>query len=181
MRNYLAKIGSVLLLVGVLVGAMWLDRANNTAPTVNVVVKHVIDGDTIDVLIDLDLVRVRPEGIDAPELSQVNGIAAQQFLIELIQGNTMHLAVLGQDKYGRTLGTVFMHKAAPLHVSDVLATVSVNELLVGSGMAWAYRYRGEVQNTALGDLEAQARTEKRGLWANAAAVEPWQWRQSRMN
>lgn len=46
MKNRLAEFVSVALLVGVLVGAMWFDRANNTAPLLDAVVERVIDGDT---------------------------------------------------------------------------------------------------------------------------------------
>ncbi len=179
MQHYLAKIGSALLLIGVLVGAMWFDRANITTPVVNAVVERVIDGDTIDVRIDQQPVRFRLVGIDAPELSQKNGSQAQQFLVKLVQGESVRIAVQGQDKYGRSLGTVFV-KSAPLTI-DAVSAISINALMVGSGMAWAYRYQGEIQDPDLGDLEAQARAEKRGLWVNAAAVEPWQWRKAQQN
>ena len=78
MRHYLAKIGSALILVGVVVGAMWFDRINNTVPQVDAVVERVIDGDTIDVRLGQQRVRVRLVGIDAPELSQDQGRQVQQ-------------------------------------------------------------------------------------------------------
>lgn len=74
-----------MLFVGVLVGAMWY-RVNNAAPLAKAVVERVIDGDTIDVLIDQQRMRIRLEGIDAPELSQGNGPLAKQFLASYILG-----------------------------------------------------------------------------------------------
>lgn len=179
MRNYLAKIGSVVLLVGVIVGAMWFDRADNTAPTVAAVVQRVIDGDTIDVLINKNRVRVRLEGIDAPELSQENGAAAKQYLAQYIQGYAVDVALGNQDKYGRTLGEVYMPTLNP--ATQQKGLLSVHVLLVRSGHAWAYRYDGKVQDPRYEPLESLARTEKRGLWRNGAAVEPWQWRRSQMD
>ncbi|WP_193087537.1 thermonuclease family protein [Advenella sp. FME57] len=179
MRNYLAKIGSVVLLVGVIVGAMWFDRADNTVPTVNAVVQRVIDGDTIDVLIDKNTVRIRLVGIDAPELSQENGAAAKQYLDQYIQGYSVDVALGNQDKSGRTLGEVYMPTLDP--ATQKKSRLSVNELLVRSGHAWAYRDDGKVQDSRYEPLESLARTEKRGLWKNGAAVEPWQWRRSQMN
>lgn len=179
MRNYLAKIGSVVLLVGVIVGAMWFDRADNNSPVVDAMVQRVIDGDTIDVLIDKNTVRVRLEGIDAPELSQENGAAAKQYLARYIQGYAVDIVLGNRDKYGRTLGDVYMPTLDP--ATQQTSRISVNELLVQSGHAWAYRYKGEVQDSRYEPLEALARTKKRGLWANSAAVEPWRYRHSQMN
>ncbi|RZT91066.1 endonuclease YncB(thermonuclease family) [Advenella incenata] len=179
MRNYLVRIGSVLLLVGVVVGAMWVDRTNNTAPLVDAVVERVIDGDTIDVRIDRQLVRIRLVGIDAPELSQDNGASAKQYLASYIQGYSVDIELGNQDKYGRTLGEVYMVTLDPDNKQQSL--LSVNELLVRSGHAWAYRYDGDVQDSKYGALETLARSEKRGLWVKAAAVEPWQWRQAQQN
>lgn len=179
MRNYLAKIGSVVLLVGVIAGAMWSDRADNTAATVAAVVQRVIDGDTIDVRLDKKTVRIRLTGIDAPELSQENVASAKQFLASYIQGYAVDIALGNQDKYGRTLGEVYMPTLDP--ATQQKGLISVNELLVRSGYAWAYRYEGEVQDSRYEPLEALARTEKRGLWGNGEAVEPWQYRRSKMN
>lgn len=179
MKNRLAGFISVLLLVGVVVGAMWFDRINNTVPQVNALVERVIDGDTIDVLIDQQLVRIRLVGIDAPELSQDNGRSVQQFLVSFIQGQEVKIALDSQDKYGRSLAEVFVTTRDPKTL--VQSQLSVNEFLVRTGRAWAYRYRGEVQYSGYGQLEADARAEQRGLWVNASAVEPWQWRKTHDN
>src|SRR5262245_65632937 len=47
--------------------------------------------------------------------------------------------------------------------------------LVKAGMAWWYRPYAPNDPT-LAQLEAEARTAKRGLWADAQPVPPWQWR-----
>lgn len=179
MKNRLAEFISVALLVGILVGAMWFDRVNNTAPLLDAMVERVIDGDTLDVLIDNRPVRLRLIGIDAPELSQANGRDAQQFLARLIEGQPVRVALEDEDKYGRSLAEVFVTTMDP--TSHQQSDLSVNAFLVRTGRAWAYRYQGQVQYSAYGDLEADARAQKRGLWVDSAAIEPWQWRKTQVN
>ncbi len=164
-----------MLFVGVLVGAMWY-RVNNAAPLAKAVVERVIDGDTIDVLIDQQRMRIRLEGIDAPELSQGNGPLAKQFLASYIQGYSVDIKLGDNDAHGRTLGEVYM-VAIDIDTKQQ-SLLSVNELLVQSGHAWAYRYGDHVDKSKYGALETRARSEKRGLWVHAAAIAPWQWRQS---
>lgn len=179
MKNRLAEFVWVALLVGILVGAMWFDRANNTAPLLDAVVERVIDGDTLDVLINNQPVRLRLIGIDAPELSQTHGRDVKQFLASLIERQKVQVALENEDKYGRSLAEVFVETMDP--TSHQQSDMSVNALLVRTGRAWAYRYQGEVQYSVYGELEANARAHKRGLWSSAGAVEPWQWRKTQVN
>lgn len=179
MRNYVAKIGSALLLVAVVVGAMWFDHVNNAVPQIDAVVERVIDGDTIDVRMGQQRVRVRLVGIDAPELSQEHGRQVQQYLAVFIQGQPVRVALGDTDQYGRSLGEVFVATIDPQ--TQAQSEVSINAFLVRTGRAWAYRYRGQVQNPEYGDFEAEARAAQRGLWSSAGAVEPWQWRKTQEN
>jgi len=81
-------------------------------------VYKVLDGDTVDIRIDLGFdvmlrARIRMLGVDAPELSgatKAAGVAAQQWLKGVLQRNAASLQVIttkvdGDDKYGRILGT----------------------------------------------------------------------------
>ena len=110
-------------------------------------INRVVDGDTIDVTIDLgfDLYkkeRVRVAGVDTPEKRTKDheekslGIDATRWLKERLEG-----AITGSDdliirtelvggvgKYGRLLGW--------LYVGD--ADVSLNEQMIEEGYAWAY-------------------------------------------
>ena len=107
----------------------------------------VLDGDTIDVLIDLgfDLYkkeRVRIAGVDTPEKrtrdleEKALGIDATNWLKEqldsTIEGNdelTIRTELKGGvGKYGRLLGW--------LYVGD--NTKSINEQMISQGYAWAY-------------------------------------------
>ena len=77
-------------------------------------VLRVVDGDTVDVLLDLSFgvfrkVRIRANGIDTPESRTRNkaekklGLAAKERLKELCVGN-FKIKSLGKGKYGRILG-----------------------------------------------------------------------------
>jgi len=110
-------------------------------------INRVIDGDTIDVTIDLgfDLYkkeRVRVAGVDTPEKrtkdeeEKALGYDATHWLQEKLEG-----AISGEDelivrtelvggvgKYGRLLGW--------LYIGD--AELSLNEQMIAAGYAWAY-------------------------------------------
>lgn len=110
-------------------------------------INRVVDGDTIDVTIDLgfDLYkkeRVRVAGVDTPEKrtrdkeEKVLGIDATNWLKERLEA-----AIKGDDeltirtelvggvgKYGRLLGW--------LYIGDT--ETSLNELMISEGYAWSY-------------------------------------------
>ena len=110
-------------------------------------INRVLDGDTIDVTIDLgfDLFkkeRVRIAGVDTPEKRTRDleekelGIDATNWLkeklTETIKGDEELLIRTelkgGVGKYGRLLGW--------LYIGD--ATISLNELMIEEGYAWEY-------------------------------------------
>jgi len=112
-----------------------------------VTIDKVLDGDTIDVTIDLgfDLYkkeRVRIAGVDTPEKrtrdleEKALGIDATNWLKEKLETTIAgddELSVRtelvgGVGKYGRLLGW--------LYVGD--ATVSLNEQMIEEGYAWSY-------------------------------------------
>lgn len=125
----------------------------------NVVGVH--DGDTLTLLVDRTQYKIRLDGIDAPELGQDFGTRSKQALSKACFGKTVKVETHGQDRYGRTLGEVFTDE-------------SVNRRLVQDGMAWHYvRYSDSEELAA---AEKAAREAKAGLWADPAAVPPWEFR-----
>src|SRR5437879_452638 len=71
----------------------------------------VTDGDTITVL-DSEKVthKIRLEGIDAPESGQAFGTQAKKALSDKIFGKSVIVEDTGRDRYGRTLGDVYVEK-----------------------------------------------------------------------
>lgn len=126
----------------------------------------VHDGDSITALAAGNVqLKVRLEGIDAPELKQPFSQQAKQALSTMVFGKTVSLHVTGRDRYKRTLAVV---------VAD---GVNVNLALVRLGLAW--RYEAYSKDAALLIAQNEARAAKRGLWADRAPVPPWEWRKAR--
>jgi micrococcal nuclease len=127
-------------------------------------VVRVLDGDTIEVLHNRRAKRIRLNGIDAPEKGQAFGQKAKQFVSEQAFGKDMTVRTFGLDKYGRTIGDVFLPDGRML-----------NEELVREGLAWWYREYAP-GNVTLEKLEAEAREAKRNLWSHKRPVPPWVYR-----
>ena len=103
-------------------------------------VNRVIDGDTIDVDIDLGFwvtvsYRVRLKGIDAAETrtkdlkEKAEGVKARLWLEkELSRSNEWIIETHKEDKYGRILGTLYLDGDP----------VTVNERMLNEGIAKPY-------------------------------------------
>lgn len=124
------------------------------------------DGDTLTVLTAAkEQVKVRLEGIDAPELKQDFGSRARQELSSLVFNKQVTVKVTGHDRYQRTLGRIFY------------GDLDVNLELVKRGMAW--RFDQYSKEPALGEAQTAAKRAKRGLWAGGNPIPPWEWRDSK--
>lgn len=115
---------------------------------------RVVDGDTIDIA----GMRVRLEGIDAPETGQSCdrrdgssfdcGLAATRLLTELTHGRDVTCEERGRDKYSRTLAVCFA------------GGVELNGEMVRHGLAWAFvKY-----SHSYVAIEAEARALRIGIW-----------------
>ena len=117
-------------------------------------VDNVVDGDTIDVLIDLgfDILfasRVRLAGIDTPEsrtkdiAEKALGLEAKEYLKKALKDAKSVVIKTekmdSSEKYGRILGWVYIN-------GD---TVSLNDMMINDGYAWGY-----LGDTKVKDFEA---------------------------
>jgi micrococcal nuclease len=125
----------------------------------------VADGDTITVQQEMGPAKIRLQGIDAPEKAQPSGEQAKQFTTGLVLGKNVSVEVITKDKYGRTVGIVFVGEPPQC----------LNDELLRAGLAWWFR-KYSPGDQRLARLEEEARKAKRGLWAEAHPVPPWQWR-----
>lgn len=96
-------------------------------------VENVVDGDTVDLKIDLGFdiwhnIRVRLIGIDTPEKWFDYGKVVKSYVTEKLQGKDVTIQTEKADKYGRYLVEVF--------TSDIEG--SFNQHLVDVGMAKSY-------------------------------------------
>lgn len=128
----------------------------------------VIDGDTVDVLVDRSPIRVRLASIDAPEKRQAFGQRAKQWLSDKTFGKNIFVRSEKKDRYGREIGELHLNRE------------NVNLNMVRDGFAWAYTQYTNDQNYFAAQREAQEK--KRGLWVDAHAQAPWEFRkQQRKN
>jgi endonuclease YncB( thermonuclease family) len=125
-------------------------------------VVRVIDGDSIVVLCQKTTYEIRLEGVDCPEMGQPFGKTAKKFTSRLVYGEIVTVQVKELDKYGRTVGTVFLSDGTNLC-----------QELVKSGLAWWYRQYSPYDEM-LKELELEARLDKRGLWSQPDPTPPWE-------
>jgi endonuclease YncB( thermonuclease family) len=153
------------LLFSLLLTFAWGPAAHPTeVPRLAGNVVGVPDGDTVDVLLESGMVRVRLHAVDAPEHDQPHGNASRRELSRLVYRRAVELEPIEQDQYDRLV--------ARLWVGDM----DVNAELLKRGAAWVYRrYAHEAAYCA---YEKSARDLGRGVWRlpGAQRVAPWEWR-----
>lgn len=128
-------------------------------------VTRVIDGDTLEVLVNRRPLRVRLHGVDCPEKGQAFGTRAKQETSRLCFGLDVTVVPRDRDAYGRTVADVVLPDGRVL-----------NRELVRAGMAvW---YRKYADDPELERLEREARAASRGLWSQKNPEEPAAWRRA---
>lgn len=144
----------------------------------------VADGDTITVLHDKDQVKIRLAGIDAPEKAQAFGSVAKQRMSDMVFGKEVRVDDRKKDKYGRTIGCVWVAPAECVGI-DCPKTLDAGMALLTAGLAWHYnKYEKEQPDEEREQYffaEIEARGKKVGLWSDAEPVPPWEWRRNKPN
>jgi micrococcal nuclease len=126
-------------------------------------VKNVVDGDTIDVVIDLgfDILfasRVRLAGIDTPESRTTDkaekalGLEAKEYLkkqLKDVKSVVIRTEKMNSsEKYGRILGWVYVNGESE----------SVNNKMINNGYAWGY-----LGETKIKDFEALKKARSKSV------------------
>jgi micrococcal nuclease len=128
----------------------------------------ISDGYTITILTkNKQSIKVRLVEIDAPEKDQPWGQKSKQALSDLIYSLNVTVDSAGNDRYGRTLGTVF------------LSNININKHMVENGNAWAYTQY--VRDSSYFELQKNAKSKQLGLWSLSQdqIVAPWEWRKNK--
>ena len=149
--------------IAAIVATQNIRTQNRNSATTCLVVK-VSDGDTFSCNKGYDnIIQVRLADIDAPESGQAYGNQARKALNKLLYKQMVTLKNTKQDKYGRTVATVFS------------GSTNVNLAMIEQGYAWHYeRYSNNAEYAA---AMRQAQAKKRGLWADKGKiVKPEDWR-----
>ncbi len=123
----------------------------------------IAEGDIIELLTEgKQKVKIRLNGIDAPESGQDYGAKAKQALVKRIHEKQVRVKIIGKDKYGRSIGDVFLGKE------------HINLWLVANGYAWHFKRFSK--DETLANAEVKAQKAKIGLWSMAEPMAPWEYR-----
>jgi endonuclease YncB( thermonuclease family) len=154
---------------GLVLVALLLQAGQILAATIEGRVVGVSDGDTITVLDGTKTQhKIRLAGIDAPESKQAFGQASKKHLSDLVFGKQVTIDCGKTDRYKREVCVVLVDGQ------------DANLAQVKAGMAWWYRqYQKEQTPRHRAEYEAAesaAKAGRVGLWGDAAALPPWEWR-----
>ena len=143
------------------------------------VVRHVADGDTVNVITNEGTkLKVRLYGIDAPEIQHINkrtGVVSKpgqpygEEVYRALEGKVLRkkvkVRIMGIDRYRRTVAVLY------------LGDRDINREMVQEGYAWAYKeyLKGPYASEYI-DAENEARSKHLGLWRQANPLPPWEFR-----
>ncbi|MCQ2366606.1 MAG: thermonuclease family protein [Akkermansia sp.] len=138
-----------------------------TAGTLEGKVVRISDGDTVTIETDNGTrVKIRLNGIDAPESGQEFGKESRAKIAELIDGEVVTVKTHSHDRYNRVIGEIFLDGR------------NINRAMVQEGCAWHYVQYAPKDKDLANDQE-QAKKAGKGLWANPNAVPPWEYRKKK--
>ncbi|HFI6989584.1 TPA: thermonuclease family protein [Escherichia coli] len=99
-----------------------------------------------------------------PRKKQPFGQRSRQSLSELVSQKYVSITGEEYDRYGRLLGTVWSGQT------------DINAVQLQKGMAWAYRFKGQISISEYEKIENEAKKSRAGLWSSPSQTEPWLWR-----
>ncbi|MFO7541379.1 MAG: thermonuclease family protein [Thiobacillus sp.] len=132
----------------------------------------IADGDTLTLLDATNTQhKIRLAGIDSPEKGQAYGQVCKQSLSDLAYNRMVAVESNKLDRYGRAIGKVLVNGE----------DANLEQLRRGCG--WHYKkYQNEQSlddRSSYSTAEEVARASRVGLWSDAGAVPPWEWRKAR--
>lgn len=150
----------------------WILAFSSLAVSAETIIGRVVgvsDGDTLTVLSTNDQqFKIRLSGIDAPEKGQPFGNRAKESLSEMVFEKQVVVESNKEDRYRRKVGKVQREGT------------DVNLEQVKRGMAWHYTAYAKEQapsdREVYANAEAEAKTQRRGLWRETTPSAPWEFR-----
>ena len=129
----------------------------------------IIDGDTYDILVNGNkTIRIRMEGIDAPEKGMPFYRVAKDYLGQMCFKKDVRLEIKDKDQHGRTIAYSYLDDGREL-----------SHEMVKAGLAWHFKkYSSEI---SLSNLEMEARNAKLKIWSDEHPMPPWENRRLHRN
>lgn len=136
------------------------------APFNGTVIK-IVDGDTYDVLTSgKKTIRIRMNGIDAPEKKQPFGTKSKDHLGSLCFGKTVKIVPISYDRNKRLIADSFTDR-----------DLNLSRAMIRAGYAWHFKKYSKDKKMA--DDEEHAKKNRAGLWADNEPIAPWIFRSRR--
>lgn len=139
-----------------------------SASTLQGKVVDVPDGERITVISANQPITIKLIGIAAPEKNQPFADVATQHLSQLVTGKFVVVQARRLEPDGTLLGQVMLND------------VDLGAQMVRDGVAWYNKLEAgdlsEQDRAAYLRCEQAARSEARGIWQDAAPIEPWEFR-----
>lgn len=160
---------SVIAFTGILINLLSACFTNNEGSnytiqedsTIYGIVVKVIDGDTYVVLKgEKSEIKVRMEGIDAPEKGMPYYRKAKTRLSDLCFNKEIRLEIHDTDSHGRIIAFSYLTDSTEL-----------SHEMIRSGLAWHFKKYNNDSDLAL--LETEAKKLKVGLWVDNNPMPPW--------
>ena len=125
------------------------------------IVFSIVDGDTYDILIeDNKKIRIRMEGIDAPETGMPFSQVSKNYLGKLCFNKNVKVNVTDLDNK-RYIGFSYLDDGTEL-----------SHEMIRAGLAWHFTKYNKDKDLA--KLEIEARDAKIGLWKDNNPMPPWE-------
>lgn len=126
---------------------------------------HIVDGDTYDLLIEGNkTIRIRMDGIDAPERGMPFYKVSKKYLGQLCLQKQVKLKSTGKDANNRYLGFTYLNDGTEL-----------GHAMIKAGLAWHFKKYNSDKDLA--QLEINARNAKLGIWSEVNPTPPWKIRE----
>lgn len=121
----------------------------------------VLDGDTYDLLLeDKSQIRIRMEGIDAPEGGMPYYRVAKDTLSRMCYGQNVTAHITDKDDYKRFIALTYTGDGREL-----------SSEMIKNGLAWHYKKFNA--DKELAQLEASAQIQNLNIWSEKDPVPPW--------
>jgi micrococcal nuclease len=138
-----------------------ISQKNAPNPNQTYKVIGILDGDTYDILIDNQSVRIRVDGIDAPEKGMPFSKVSKKYLSKLCFEKFIKIKKTSDDGRGRWVCRGYTPEG-----------LDISEEMIRAGLAWHYKkFSSDIK---LAELEVEARSKKIGLWTEPNPIAPWE-------
>ena len=183
LKEFVSQPIVILSYIGFIMFVIWLsiiiyeysDKYNEKDDFVVATLVEVVDGDTIKVKTNGNVLKVRLIGVNCPESVHADaeqnseyGTMASDFTKDFLKDYTtvyLQYDEARQDQYGRELCYVWLEDNIDIHSKDDISTYMFNSILLEEGYAADAAYEPNTSYAGyFEDVCQDARAEQVGLW-----------------